>query len=323
MAIYFNEIKSFSRADTSLSAKSAYITGERLKDNLTGEIKYYRDKEDDVLAYGVKGVEGSLNNKDLLQEHMQKWNKADKAINACFGFQNIIAIPKEWNLETAQKAMDEYCRNGSIYAIHLDKNNPDNIHAHVLEPLRDYDIESGQFAKKKRRFSKGQLASYDKSRKKDWEEVANKYLSVENQIDHRSYKAQGSERLPQVKEGYKAREMERRGEVSELCQINREIKEYNRTIGPTDRELKWLQQEFIPENESIFERIKERFDEIAERIEELLDRIKGLEEENDNLSEQQEEILEELNQDVPEPDLDQDEQDLDMELSIFPEDFYD
>lgn len=44
-----------------------------------------------------------------------------------------------------------------------------------------------------------------------WADMCNQYLAPENQIDHRSFKRQGIERIPTIHEGYAARQMERRG----------------------------------------------------------------------------------------------------------------
>lgn len=61
-----------------------------------------------------------------------------------------------------------------------------------------------------------------------WEEVCNEYLSEENKIDHRSFERQGkTDVLPTIHEGYVARAMERRGEISERMEINRMRKAYN------------------------------------------------------------------------------------------------
>lgn len=63
-----------------------------------------------------------------------------------------------------------------------------------------------------------------------WAEVCNWYLSmgnVKDRIDHRSYARQGVEQEPTIHEGYAARQMEKRGEVSERCQENREVQQRN------------------------------------------------------------------------------------------------
>lgn len=63
--------------------------------------------------------------------------------------------------------------------------------------------------------------------RKAWAKECNKYLSQEQKIDHRSYARQGIDQTPTIHEGHKARKMEREGAVSDRCEINRQIKEYN------------------------------------------------------------------------------------------------
>lgn len=82
-----------------------------------------------------------------------------------------------------------------------------------------------------------------------WEEHCNRYLSKEQQVDHRSYKRQGKEQIPTVHEGYVARQMEQRGQTSDLCQYNREVRAIN-------QERKDLTQE-IAENRAFIEVLKE------------------------------------------------------------------
>lgn len=63
--------------------------------------------------------------------------------------------------------------------------------------------------------------------RKEWAAEVNKHLAPEQQIDHRSNAARGIEDTPMIHEGYAARAIEERGEVSERCQTNREIKAEN------------------------------------------------------------------------------------------------
>lgn len=66
--------------------------------------------------------------------------------------------------------------------------------------------------------------------RENWAKECNKYLAPENQIDHRSYQERGIEQIPTIHEGYAARAMEQRGEVSERCQYNREVRAINQEI---------------------------------------------------------------------------------------------
>ena len=79
--------------------------------------------------------------------------------------------------------------------------------------------------------------------RKAWAEECNHHLAPELQIDHRSLKRQGIERIPTVHEGYAAREMEKRGIESDLCKKNRQIAEYNKELTQIDGVLKQLAQE--------------------------------------------------------------------------------
>ena len=60
-----------------------------------------------------------------------------------------------------------------------------------------------------------------------WAEHCNRYLTPENQIDHRSYARQGIDRVPTIHEGVTARSMEREGKEADRCLINRNIRERN------------------------------------------------------------------------------------------------
>lgn len=81
--------------------------------------------------------------------------------------------------------------------------------------------------------------------RKRWAEHCNRYLQEKDKVDHRSYKRQGIEQEPTIHEGYVARQMELKGEISEKCQLNRDIREYNAIV-------KWLK-------ENIYDRIKKLF----------------------------------------------------------------
>ncbi len=63
--------------------------------------------------------------------------------------------------------------------------------------------------------------------RKSWAEHCNQYLTPDKQIDHRSYKRQGLDIEPTIHEGVAARQIEQRGDVSDRCDINRNIKERN------------------------------------------------------------------------------------------------
>lgn len=71
--------------------------------------------------------------------------------------------------------------------------------------------------------------------RKSWADICNEYLSLEQQIDHRSYKRQELDLEPTIHEGYRARKMEKAGFVSNRCEYNRIVKAIN------SLKTKWLQ----------------------------------------------------------------------------------
>ncbi len=71
-----------------------------------------------------------------------------------------------------------------------------------------------------------------------WADVTNKYLAqypwIDARIDHRSHAARGLDEQPTIHEGVTARALEKKGVISDRCEINRQIKADNALL----RELK-------------------------------------------------------------------------------------
>lgn len=145
------------------------------------------------------------------------------------------------------------------YAIHTDKDN-NNPHAHILVANRPIDQRGQWSSKRKMEYAldeNGQRVpiidketgqqKVDSRNRKQWKRInaevnpldkketlqglreqwaveCNKYLPKAQQIDHRSYAEQGKDKAPTIHEGYSARGMEQRGEPSDRCERNREIR---------------------------------------------------------------------------------------------------
>ena len=81
--------------------------------------------------------------------------------------------------------------------------------------------------------------------RKAWADITNKYLSlvgVEETIDHRSHADRGLDEQPTVHEGVTARILEKKGIVSERCELNRQIKEDNSLLRKLKETIKKLMQ---------------------------------------------------------------------------------
>lgn len=155
-----------------------------------------------------------------------------------------------------------YC---ATYAIHSDKDGS-NPHAHILVANRPLNTKTGAFERTKTKKvyvvdvngdrvplidKKTGKQKVDKQNRKQWKRMTienknlldekdfllelrkswadecNKHLSPAKQIDHRSNAARGIEDIPTIHEGYAARAIEARGELSERMEINREIRRKN------------------------------------------------------------------------------------------------
>lgn len=159
------------------------------------------------------------------------------------------------------------CANGycATYAIHNDKDG-NNPHAHILVANRQINKKGEWSSKRKMEYAldeKGERIplidkktgkqKVDKRNRKQWKRISaeqnpldkkqfleqlreawavecNKHLSQEDRIDHRSNAARGIDDIPTIHEGYAARAIEARGEVSERMEINREIRRKNDLI---------------------------------------------------------------------------------------------
>lgn len=81
--------------------------------------------------------------------------------------------------------------------------------------------------------------------RKAWTDITNKYLSlagVEETVDHRSHADRGLDEQPTVHKGVTARVLEKKGFVSERCELNRQIKADNSLLRKIKETVKKLMQ---------------------------------------------------------------------------------
>jgi cell division protein FtsB len=79
--------------------------------------------------------------------------------------------------------------------------------------------------------------------RKAWADVTNLYLERagrEERIDHRSNVARGLDEIPTIHEGAAAQALERRGIISDRCELNRQIKADNAMLRELKAEIKKL-----------------------------------------------------------------------------------
>ena len=99
-----------------------------------------------------------------------------------------------------------------------------------------------------------------------WADVTNKYLAqypwIYARIDHRSHAARGLDEQPTIHEGVTARALEKKGIISDRCELNRQIKADNALL----RELKSAVRKLM-------EAVKNTIPALAEAMEKLRENI--------------------------------------------------
>lgn len=95
--------------------------------------------------------------------------------------------------------------------------------------------------------------------RKSWADICNEYLSLEQQIDHRSYKRQELDLEPTIHEGYRARKMEKAGFVSNRCEYNRIVRKLNELKGRWLLTMQALQKTIMEKGRILYERITGHF----------------------------------------------------------------
>lgn len=204
-----------------------------------------------------------------------------------------IELSREQQIKFARDyVIENFVKRGMAADMVIHDRDDGNPHVHVMTTTRGFK-EGGQWdAKEKKDYALDENGEripiidpatgeqkLDSRNRKQWQRVtvqANDWNSHDNaeiwranwatacnraleeigsqeRVDHRSYARQGIEKEPTIHEGYQARQMEARGEVSERCEHNRQVRERNRI-------REWLKAEK--------EKIKQEANRIKEKIKE-------------------------------------------------------
>ena len=286
MAIYHNSTKIISRSNgRSVVGASAYRSGEKLYN------EYDNTAYDFTRKSGVVYSEIMLceNAPQEFQNREKLWNEVEKiesSKNSQLAREIEIAIPKELNrteqIELVRNYVkDNFVNNGMCADVNIHDKGDGNPHAHIMLTMRPIKesgewgakakkeyildkngekikLKSGQYKSKKIETTNWNTKEFLQSYRKDWADKINEKLKqkgINERVDHRSYKEQGIEKKPTIHEGYIARKMEKRGEVSDRMEINREIKEQNKKLNEIDKELK-IDMQKLQDLKQELERIK-------------------------------------------------------------------
>ena len=250
MAIYHCSVKTISRGQgRSAVAAAAYRSGEEIKNEQDGITHDYQRREGVVHTQILAPEQAPA----WAQDRAQLWNKVEEAEtrkNSRTAREVVVAIPKELNREQQLELVRDFAKEnfvdkGMVADIALHSKENDNEHGHIMLTTRE--IDSTGFTNKNRDWDKKEnLESWRKS----WEQKANLALERaghEQRIDHRSYEAQGIDKIATVHLGPIAHAMEKRGVHTDRGNINREIKAKN-DLAPTiirklDREIELIEKQ--------------------------------------------------------------------------------
>jgi hypothetical protein len=267
MAIYHCSIKNISRGKgKSAVAAAAYRAGAALTDAETGIKHNYTSKSEVAYSQIILPANAptEYQNRETLWNAVQK---AETQSNARLAREWEVALPHELTIDQGKELTAKYAQSLADEGMCIDYSihwKDGNHHAHIMGTTRPIG-KDGKWAAKERKsykldaegkkipvidpktgrqkigargrkmWQRETVQANDWNRRekveewrKRWADYCNQYLTQEQQLDHRSYKRQGVDKTPTVHEGYAARQMEQQGNLSELCQLNRDIKIYNR-----------------------------------------------------------------------------------------------
>lgn len=151
MAIYHCSVSNVSRAKGSSScATLAYISGEKVRDERTGELYSY-NRQERVVSVGTilpESAPAEYADSKVLFNAIEKHETADNARTA----KKIqVALPRELGLNEQKNIVEDYIRHNitqegycATYAIH-DGGKTGNYHAHILIANRPVNAK-GQWA---------------------------------------------------------------------------------------------------------------------------------------------------------------------------------
>uniref|UniRef100_UPI00344C6CB4 MobQ family relaxase n=1 Tax=Carnobacterium sp. TaxID=48221 RepID=UPI00344C6CB4 len=266
MAIYHLSSKIISRGKgQSATASAAYRSGEKLYSERYGETNFYTRKvKPEIFILKPKHAPEWCLNREILWNEIEKVEKYKTAQLAReFNIALPIELSKEQQLElTKEYVQTNFVDKGMVADVAIHRDDLTNPHFHVMLTIRPFkqDGSWGSKAKiiyilddngEKQKTPAGNVKSrkdnstdWDNKKtmqswRENWATLTNKYLEnagSTERISEKSYTELGEEKRPTIHEGYAAREMEKRGKVSERVEQNRQIKKENYDKQKTKKE---------------------------------------------------------------------------------------
>lgn len=234
VAIYYCDVCVISRGKgQSAVAAAAYRSAEKLRSEIDGKTKNYREKTGVVFTDIITPMGFNL---PRLRQRETLWNEVERVerrVDARLAREFKFALPAELNRSEHKKIIRDFCKSltehGLICDVALHDKGDGNPHVHVMATLRAIQSD-GTWAKKIDRElnSKAQLEKW----KIAWCDAVNTKLREHGieEITYKSYADQGSKKIGQVHLGPAATALEKRGIRTEVGDQNRAIREHNAIV---------------------------------------------------------------------------------------------
>jgi hypothetical protein len=256
-----------SRGQSSV-ARAAYQSGRQLRDERTGDTYDYRYRRSrgEIQASVLVRPDGATWTNPRARRIERLWNEVEKAErrrDAQVARSGIVALPHSLSPEGRVEAMVEFARQVALRYrtpvqadLHApgrhEKADPRNQHFHWQMPTRSLDADGRlRGGAKIEQLSRRSLARAEvRTLRGIWVGVINGLLLAEGirrddgsllQLDARSYRDQGIERIPEVHLGVTATALERKGWRTERDE-NRRIRSVNGEVARLDEEIAVLQR---------------------------------------------------------------------------------
>ncbi|MDR9898925.1 MobA/MobL family protein [Aetokthonos hydrillicola Thurmond2011] len=272
---YRLEAKVISRSKGhSATAAAAYRAAEVIRDDYTGQLHDFSQKTG-VYFSEIHAPEGSpewVRNRKLLWNAVEgiEWTDNRKKATARLARDITICFPAvmtdEHKLEAARSFMKDFTRLGMVADISYHDftgKNKHNPHAHVLVTLRELDGD--RFGKKNRDWNKNELLEEWRSRWCHHQNIVLEKYGYDIRVDHRSYKAQGIEKVPTLHEGREVAALRKKGKETSKSKRNDEIKQLNQELEAAKEHLRRQQIKEAWRSKERAERIAER-ERLAEEL---------------------------------------------------------
>ena len=286
-------------------AQAAYQSGDRLYDERDHKTKYYREKR------GIEYTEIILpdNAPAEYSDRNTLWNAVEAAEpnwNSQLARRFEIALPVELSLKDSidlirQHCIDQFVSKGMIADIAIHDPDPPghNPHAHVMLTMRPMDKDgrwmekahkeyvlddngerirtpSGSWKTRKVNTTDWNDRGNAERWRHEWEVLQNEYLAKagrDERISMQSYNARGIDQIPMIHMGPVVTALERKGQLTDIGDLNREIRETNKLISSVkhtiEKLISWLSDvrlsieeiESSPQEIYLAELLLQKFDE--------------------------------------------------------------